>query len=416
MKRIGNIREYLVSPENGLMAVIRGTENKRKKREVQRLLYSDEVVDEHPELWRQVDPEKAREYIAPVCKKLANGTWKHHEPIYRRQFCRAASGGKWRDLFIPCLEDHIVHHMVMQACMKAFTRGMHPHCCGSVPGRGIKHIVHWVRYWMQEDKECRYFVKLDIRKFFPSIDRNILYDVLKTKIKDPFALSLFEQILDSAPQSCPVGYYPSPWLSNLYLEELDWFIEQQLYKERRGKRIKYVRHHLRYADDILLIGTSKSDLEKAIRAIRKYTREKRNLDIKQEWEIKAIGKHELIDGKWKMKPGTYWCDIGGYKFCKDAMVLRDGVFLSASRLAKRMGKQGFYTDHQCQSINARIAWADQAGSENFKETYIKPYVNIKKARRQISELDKVRKLRRKKTGPDHQIRKPGNSEPEFQKD
>lgn len=201
----------------------------------------------------------------------------------------------------------------------------------------------------------------------------------------------FYQIIDSAPIPCPVGYYTSPWFANLYLEKLDWFIVQRLYKERRGKRIKYVRHYLRYMDDMLLIGTSKSDLHKAVRAIQKYLKDELGLEIKNEWEIKKIGKHELIDGKWKMKPGTYWCDIGGYKFCKDATILRDGIFLSTRRLARRMSK-GF-TIHNCRSIISRIGWAKHCNSRNFIDNDIKPYVNIRNTRRIIAHVDKKRKRR-----------------------
>ena len=165
MKRIGNIRDKICSVGNGVRAVISGTLKKRGKREVAKLLYDKQEVEKHPELWHLIDPKKAEEYAISLCDRLLQRTWKHHAPRHKRQFCPSSSGGKWRDLYIPTLEDHIVHHMVMQACMPAFMRGMHPHCCGSVPGRGIKHITHWVWYWMQHDLECRYFVKLDIRKF-----------------------------------------------------------------------------------------------------------------------------------------------------------------------------------------------------------------------------------------------------------
>ena len=61
---------------------------------------------------------------------------------------------------------------------------MHPHCCGSVPGRGINHVVKTVSRWMQEDGQCRYFVKLDIRRFFDNIEKDILLQKLQEKIKD----------------------------------------------------------------------------------------------------------------------------------------------------------------------------------------------------------------------------------------
>lgn len=413
MKRLKHIWEKAVSVDNGIMAVIEGTHKKRGDWEVQPMLYSDD--DTHPEHWRCIDPEKAKEYIEPVCEALRSRTYIHDPPRYKGQFCPSSSGGKWRDLYIPTLRDHIVHHMVMQVSMPAFTKGMHPHCCGSVPGRGIKHILKYVEKWMREDKECRYFVKLDIRKFFPSIKETKMMQVLESKIKDRDILNLFLQILSSAPECCPVGYYPSPWLANLYLEDFDWFVEQNLYKERRGKRIKYVRHYLRYSDDMLLMGTSKRDLEKAVHEIAKYLKEKKDLEIKKSWEIKSIGKHELIDGKWKLKPGTYWCDIGGYKFCKDATILRDGIYLKTQRMARKMSKQEYYTEYQCQSINASLAWAEKADSTGFIENSILPYVDIKTTRRIISNVDKKRKQQHSKACRNNNVRKQGNLKPELQK-
>lgn len=392
MKRLGNIWHEVTDTENGIRSIIEGTRFKRGQHEVQRLLYSKEAVLEDKTLWHRIDEQKAKIYAEQLCECLKDKTWVHKTPKHRRQFChnRASNHGKWRDLYIPCLDDHIVAHMVMNASMTAFTRGMHPHSCGSVPGRGIKHVNQSVKKWFQRDKACRYFVKLDIKQFFNSIDRDLLVHVLESKIKDRNVLDVFEQIIDSAPVPCPVGYYTSPWLANLYLEKFDWFVEQQLYKERRGKRIKYVRHYLRYVDDILLVGTSKTDLKKAISEIQRWLNVERGLEIKDTWEIKAIGKHTFENGEWKMKQGTFWCDIGGYKFSKDATVLRDGIFLATRRLAKKMGKQKRYTVQQSMSINSRLGWASHCNSKNFIRHEIEPFVNIDTTRRMISNVGKVR--------------------------
>ena len=400
MKRVGNIWHDVVDPDNGVTAVKEGTKYKRGHREVQCLLVEDKEK-------RMIDPAKAREYVLPICEALEAGTYRHKRPKYRRQFCRnrASSKGKWRDLYIPELQDHIVAHMVIQASKKAFMRGMHPDCCGSVPGRGIKHVVRRVEHWFKDDLECRYFVKLDIRRFFDNIDGDILKQKLRGKIKDKRVLDVFGQIIDSAPMACPVGYYTSPWFANLYLESLDWFIAQQLYKVRRGKRIPYVRHQVRYTDDILLIGTSKADLRKAVYAISDYLAQY-GLRIKGTWEIKKIGKHELVDGEWKMAPGTYWCDIGGYKFCKDATIMRDGIFLHARRLVRKVHKQGYVTVHQAKSITAELGWATHCDSKEFFENDIMPYVNIKGIRRSIGNVEKKRKRRGSETGFCGDCRKP----------
>lgn len=382
MKRLGNIWQNVTDINNGITAIIDGTRFKRKQRAVQPLLYSQEEVATDKTLWHRIDEHKAREYARRLCCELKEKTWEHQKPRYRKQYCanRTSNHGKWRDLYIPSLDDHIIAHMVMNASMEAFMRGMHPHSCGSVPGRGVMHVNKTVKRWMESDKCCRYFVKLDIRHFFESINKEKLMEVLKGKIKDKDVLWVFEQIINSAPIPCPVGYYTSPWLANLYLEKLDWFIEHQLYKERRGKRIKYVRHYLRYVDDLLLIGTSKDDLEKAIDSIKQFLLRERNLKIKDSWEIKPIGKHEIINGEWRMKPGTYWCDIGGYKFSKDATIMRDGIYLAAKRLAKRMGKKKILNVKQCQALNSRIGWASHCDSKGFVRKNIMPFVDIKTTR------------------------------------
>jgi len=383
MKRLGNCWEQVLEPDNGFVAVWEGTLNKRHDKKTQRFFFDPEDVEQNPSCWHAIDPRKARAYTAKLAEKLRDGTWIPKAPRHIHRFChnKTSKKGKWRDLYVPAFDDHIVAHMIMQVIMPAFTRGMHPHCCGSVPRRGINHIVRTVSHWAQDDRECRYFVKLDIRKFFDSIQADILIRKLNEKIKDKYILQALEKLIRSAPSACPVGYYTSPFFANLYLQDLDWFIEQHLYKERRGKRIKWVRHYLRYMDDMLLIGTSKADLYKAVRCIQKYLKENYQLEIKPTWEIKRIGKHEQGLKEWKLQKGTYWIDIGGYKFCKDSTIMRAGIFLATRRLAKKIFRSDYYKQHDCRSINSRLGWAKHCDSQRFIEREIKPYVDIKRSRR-----------------------------------
>lgn len=417
MKRLGRVWPKILDIDGGVQAVIDGTRFKRGDRAVRRLLYDDDIVAADKNKMGRIDPEKAKSFVEPILDNLRLHKWRHKPPRYKRLYCRnrASSGGKWRDLYIPTLEDHTVAHIIMSACMPAFTTGMHPYCCGSVPGRGIDYVRRTVSHWMQDDAECRYFVKLDIRHFFDSIKGDTLVFKLKDKIKDYHAIYVLKQIIYSGPVACPVGYYTSPWFANLYLQDLDWYIEQELYKIRRGNRIKYVRHYLRYVDDMLLIGTSKHDLEQAVKQIKKQLR-KLGLEIKPTWEIKRIGSHELVNGKWKLKQGTYWCDMGGYKFCKDATILRDGVYLSTKRLAREMAKSGYYTPHQCKSFNAKHGWASKCDSNHFIENDIRPYVNIKTTRRIISDVDKEREQRRYEAIKNRAVRKQRDPEKELPPD
>ena len=394
MKRAGKLWNKMLEPTNVQIAIMEGTQKKRGDRAVQKFLYSPDRVAENSSFYHQIDPKRTEEYIQKLITELREGKWHHIKPCRNEIFSKnnTKAKGKNRTVYIPSLRDHIVHHMVMNVCREAFTKGMHPHCCGSVIGRGPRHVVRTASRWFKNDKECRYFVKLDIRKFFESIQPDMLMTVIKRKVKDVYVLNVIDQIIHAAPFACPVGFYVSPIFANLFLQDFDWFIEQQLYKERRGKRIKYVKHYMRYMDDMLLMGTSKSDLYKAVRRIKEYL-SGLGLEIKPTWEIKRIGIHEEVNGKWKLKKGTYWCDFIGYKFCRDATILRNGTFIAAQRLARKMFKADYYKIHQCQSINARVGWAKHCDTFHFLERYIRPYVNIKATRRIISYVDKIRKQR-----------------------
>lgn len=398
MKRLGHLWNEVLDLDNGFVAVVEGTVNKRNDWTTKRFYFGDEDVKKNPSCYHVIDPVKAKAYVQKLTFQLQNLTWKPKPPRYIHRWCcnRTSKGGKWRDLYVPAFDDHVIAHMIMKVAMSAFTKGMHPHCCGSVPGRGIKHIVRTVSHWCQDDLQCRYFVKLDIRHFFDNIKADILMEKLSAKIKDKYVLWTFRQIIDSAPVACPVGYYTSPFFANLYLEDMDWMIEQDLYKIRRGKRIKWVRHYLRYMDDMLLIGTSKVDLYKAVQTIKEYLMDNFGLEIKKSWEIKRIGKHEKDGDGWKLKPDTYWCDIGGYKFCKDATIMRGGIFLAARRLARKMARKDYYTMHQCQSLVSRIGWARHCDSMHFTDN-LKTFVNLKTARRIISHGD-VEKSRKRRSG------------------
>lgn len=395
MKRLGRLWNDILDINNGFIAVVEGTKNKRNQWKTKQFFFSDEEIKENPSYYHQINPTKAKAYVSEkLIPQLKAQTWKPKSPKYTLRWCpnKTHKGGKWRNLYIPDFDDHIIAHMVMKVAMPAFTKGMHPNCCGSVPGRGIKHIVKKTTHWLQDDKKCRYFVKLDIHHFFDNIQADKLISILEKKIKDKYVLWVFKEIIESAPVACPVGYYTSPFFANLYLQDFDWYVEQQLYKVKNGKRIKYVHHYLRYMDDMLLIGTSKKDLTKAIKLIQIYLKDNYNLEIKSNWEIKKIGKHEKINEKWKLKSDTYWCDIGGYKFCKDATIMRDGIFLASQRLANKMSQKDYYTMHQCQSLISRIGWATHCNSNHFTQG-ISEKVDLKNVKRIISNgnMEKSRK-------------------------
>ena len=78
---------------------------------------------------------------------------------------------------------------------------------------------------MKEDPEhTTYCLKMDIVKFYPSIDHDILKTILRKKIKDKDLLWLLDVIIDSA-DGVPIGNYLSQYFANIYLAFFNLYTE-----------------------------------------------------------------------------------------------------------------------------------------------------------------------------------------------
>ncbi len=120
----------------------------------------------------------------------------------------------------------------------------------------------------------RYCLKLDVRKFYPSIDHDTLKMVVRKKIKDPDMLWLIDGIIDSA-DGVPIGNYISRHFANLYLSELD----------RRLKEFVGVRYYDRYADGMVMLSGSKPFLHDVLVYINDYQNNDRLLDMKRNYQV-----------------------------------------------------------------------------------------------------------------------------------
>ena len=358
MKRYGYLWEKFATVQNAERAIMLGTANKRRNHHVQRKLCYDTL---DPDKRYQLDPEKVRRYAQKVVTMLESD-WTHGE-MRKKKICPPR--GKERDIDSPCLTDHIIHWMVILTIQDALMRGMYAHTCGSIPNRGIESARKIVEKWAQEDGKAKYFVKLDIRKFYPNIDQEILKAKFRRLIKDERMLKVIDEIIASVPKGLPIGTYTSQWFANFYLQSLDHYITQGIYKTRRGKRIALVKHYTRYMDDMLLMGTSKADLKKAVRAVMRYCRKELHIGIKPAWEIQEIAECRYTeDGKRIIEKGKAPIDIVGYRFFKNRTEARAKVYLNARRVLKRADKtikeQGYITLRQAQSLSSVLGWFTHA--------------------------------------------------------
>lgn len=119
-----------------------------------------------------------------------------------------------------------------------------------IKNRGIHKLVNNLKKALKSDPEgTKYCLKLDIKKFYPSINHDILKQIIRYKIKDEELLQLLDEIIDSA-EGVPIGNYLSQFFANLYLAYFDHWI----------KEILKVIYYFRYCDDITILGSSKEEL------------------------------------------------------------------------------------------------------------------------------------------------------------
>jgi len=103
---------------------------------------------------------------------------------------------------------------------------------------------------------------MDISKFYPSIDHDILFEIVQRKIKCSDTLWLLEDIIYSIPggKNVPIGNYTSQWLGNLYMNELDQLLKHEV----------KIKHYIRYCDDFILLHQDKRFLRQMAEKIESF--------------------------------------------------------------------------------------------------------------------------------------------------
>lgn len=134
---------------------------------------------------------------------------------------------------------------------------------------GLGRLKKFMRDYYRHYGADGWVLKCDVKKYFYSIDHDILKSQIRRHIHDPDVLWLIDMIIDSTEgKGIPIGNHTSQWFAVLYLSGMDHFIKEQL-------RIKY---YGRYMDDFYLIHHDKEYLKYCLSEILKYV-EKLDLEL-----------------------------------------------------------------------------------------------------------------------------------------
>src|SRR3989344_1917001 len=132
---------------------------------------------------------------------------------------------------------------------------------------GVKRFAVFARKVSMNHRSTSFVLKCDIKKFFDSIDHQILFSLVARKINGERLLSLIWQITRffeySPGKGLPLGNVISQLFANIYLNELDQFIKHKL----------KARYYIRYCDDFVILHQSQNVLLKLLAEIKKFCRE-----------------------------------------------------------------------------------------------------------------------------------------------
>lgn len=243
---------------------------------------------------------------------------------------------------LPYYPDRIVHHAIMNIMEPIWVNIFTKNTYSCIKGRGIHKLVNDLKKALKSNPEgTKYCLKLDVKKFYPSINHDILKEIIRRKIKDEELLQVLDEIIDSA-EGVPIGNYLSQYLANLYLTYFDHWI----------KEVLGIKHYFRYCDDITILSNSKEQLHKWLIEIQKYLDVNLKLQIKSNWQIYPVESRGI--------------DFVGYVFKHDYTKLRKSIKHNLFIKVSGQSKQFYCKEDRIKNIGSYFGWLKYCNSKHLK--------------------------------------------------
>jgi RNA-directed DNA polymerase len=261
MKTYNNIYSEIISLKNLILAWRKARKGKTKRDSVvkfeENLPYSLKVL--YDELNNQTyNPESMKIFILrdPKTRKISKSAFR----------------------------DRIVHHALCNVIDPIFDKSFIYENCANRKGKGNLFAIQRLDYFLKKvsknnSRNC-FVLKADIKHYFEEIDTKILLNVIKKKIKCEKTIWLIDKILENGAvggggrksfcdKGMPLGNLTSQFFANVYLNELDQFVKNEL-------KAKY---YIRYVDDFVILHTSKRQLGIWKEQIEYFLNEKLKLEL-----------------------------------------------------------------------------------------------------------------------------------------
>ena len=228
--------------------------------------------------------------------------------------------------------DRIVHHAILNILEPIFVSTFTTDTYSCIKGRGIHSASYKLKKTLFHNvKATTFCLKIDIKKFYPSIKHYILKTLLRRKFKDNDLLWLLDGIIDSS-DGVPIGNYISQYLANFYLSYFDHWI----------KEVQKALYYFRYADDMIFLSGCKKFLHKLLHNIKGYLWDNLKLVLKKTYQIFPVASRGI--------------DFLGYVFFHGYTLIRKGIKKNFARMLKYSRNQPSIESYKgwfkhCNSVN-----------------------------------------------------------------
>ncbi len=259
---------------------------------------------------------------------------------------------KERDIKALPYKDRIVHQWYIEEFIKPYIVPKFIHTTfACLENRGTHKAVEEVQKQMRIFKRNFgdfWILKCDIKKFFYSINPDILFSIMKKYIEDPDLLYLTKILIydENSKIGIPIGNYTSQFFANIYLNELDQYVKRKL-------KIKY---YVRYMDDFVFILKSKQDCIRIKKIVEKFLME--NLKL----ELNSKSRY------YPYKMGVNFC---GYRIFTTHRLLRTSSKKKIKKNVKIWNKQyeknSLDFEHTLQSLNSWLGHSSHCNSYKLQQ-------------------------------------------------
>lgn len=265
------------------------------------------------------------------------------------------SSGKTRQIGKESAMQQVFDYIAKNSCNEIWRRRIIPQQVSSIKGKGQVFGVNMIQGWVEKDnaamrwairhgqrysRKCKYFVKLDVTKCFPSMRLETFMKFFERDCGNRTILWLWEELLKShraqGYEGFMIGALPSESAAQ-YLMSFLYRYATGLRRERSGKQIKLISHALYFMDDQIYFGSNRKDLKIAVRQIIKFAKDELGINIKPNWQICCIDDTPL--------------DTMGFLIHADAVItVRPRVFIRARRTILRYLRTGRMTIEQARRL------------------------------------------------------------------